>query len=352
MHVDYGFRLIKHLKIRSDIKAARMVVRFMAHKNFDALLELLQLHGDLHGPVRGDDGVVRFLALSPGRPPDLASLRTQIPPKKYLLHPQETILSYSPADGYHHHIEGVRPTILFGLHPCDLAAIQYLDQVFLGEAPDPIYSARRSDLMLIGISCTPDEFCSCHRSPSSLPAASDLFFTVVDGGYAVTSGSPCGDELIESAQNLFEERDIATPEDTRSFFGQPLSGRPGREPDAGIPEWQELSDHCLGCGACSLCCPTCYCFDVQEFACFDGCTATRIRQWDNCLSKSFAEVAGGISFRKDRAERFRYRYRHKYRGFGPLQGIPSCVGCGRCRSFCPAGLDLRPLAERMKGGVP
>jgi formate hydrogenlyase subunit 6/NADH:ubiquinone oxidoreductase subunit I len=63
-------------------------------------------------------------------------------------------------------------------------------------------------------------------------------------------------------------------------------------------------------------------------------------------------VAGGVNFCKDRAERFRYRYRHKYRGFGALQGVPSCVGCGRCRVACPADLDLRPLAERLDGGAP
>lgn len=53
----------------------------------------------------------------------------------------------------------------------------------------------------------------------------------------------------------------------------------------------------------------------------------------------------------NRAKRFRYRYIHKYRGFGPLQGIPGCVGCGRCRAVCPTGLDLRPLAVRLEGAA-
>ena len=124
------------------------------------------------------------------------------------------------------------------------------------------------------------------------------------------------------------------------------------EPDPLLPDWQLLAEHCLGCGACSFSCPTCACFDVLEVGGLDGRSAERLRCWDNCLFKSHAQVAGGLSFQKDLACRFRYRYRHKYSGFGQLSGIPGCVGCGRCRAVCPSGLDLRLLAERLAGGGP
>jgi ferredoxin len=246
--------------------------------------------------------------------------------------------------------EDLHPLTLFGLHPCDLAAINYLDRLFLGDDPDSLYIARRSALTLIGVSCTPDEFCSCHKTPSPLPALSDLFLQTVDGGFIVTSGSPRGDELLGEVEELLYEREISVPEDTRRFFGQPLSYR--CKIDVSPEKFQELADHCLGCGACSICCPTCSCFDVFECGGLDDSSAERMRQWDNCLFKGHGQVAGGMSFRKDRAERFRYRYHHKYRGFGALQGIAACVGCGRCRVACPAGLDLRPLAEQPEGGAP
>ena len=327
-----------------------MATRFIANHNLAALLERLRLSAELHGPVRGDDGVVRFAAIAPGTLPDLSAVRTLLPPKKYLLHPQETILNYTAEAGYQMPIEDVRPLILFGLHPCDLAGINYLDQIFLGDTPDPLYAACRPTITLVGVSCTSDNFCSCHLLASPLKALFDLYFNIVDGGFVVTSGSFRGGELLERVKDILEERVVAVPEDARRYFGHAVVESVRPELDATLPEWQELADRCLGCGACSICCPTCYCFDVLEFCGLDSCSASRVRQWDNCLFKSHAEVAGGVNFRKNKAERFRYRYCHKYRGFGPLQGIPSCVGCGRCRAVCPAGLDLRTLAEQLEGG--
>ena len=70
-----------------------------------------------------------------------------------------------------------------------------------------------------------------------------------------------------------------------------------------------------------------------------------MREWDNCLFVTHGEVAGGANFRATRLERLRYRFLHKYCGFSPLQGMTSCVGCGRCKQACPVGIDLRELIE-------
>ena len=327
-----------------------MAEQLLVDQNMELFLERLRLYGDVVGPVRGEDGMVRFTSLAQDTLPDLSAVRSMLPPKKYLLHPREIILTYSKHVGYQQPPEERCSRILFGLHPCDLASINYLDSIYLGEDPDPLYAARRSCLTLVGISCTPDEFCSCQTSLSPLNALSDLFLNAVPEGFLVTSATLRGEELLGGMTGLLEDCEMDSPEDQRRFFSKPGSNRRYLELDATLPEWQELADHCLGCGACSLCCPTCSCFDVLECGGLDGASAERVRQWDNCLFKSHAQVAGGMSFRKERAERFRYRYRHKYIGFGPLQGIPACVGCGRCRVFCPAGLDLRPLAQRLGGG--
>lgn len=325
---------------------------FISDRNYESFFERLRTNGELWGPLRCDDGVVRQAPIKAGTSPDFSARRTLLPFKKYLLHPLETIMTYTLAAGYREPDSTVSPLTLIGLHPCDLAAISYLDMIFNAENPDPLYAARRNKLTLIGSSCTPDDFCSCHLSPSPLKASYDLFIRHIGGGCYVSSGSQCGDELLSTLKGIVEERDGVLPEDTRRFFGQ-LNNLPAyTEPDADLPDWQSLADHCLGCGGCSICCPTCCCFDVLEQGALDGSSAERVRRWDGCLFKSHAEVAGGFSFQRERAQRFRYRYRHKYLGFGPLQGIPGCVGCGRCRAVCPAGLDLRPLAERLERGAP
>jgi ferredoxin len=321
---------------------------YLHHTKLAAFTRLLQQQGAVYAPQKCQDGITRYGHLQPGDVPDLSLLRSMMPPKKYLLHPEETILTYTAANGYQEPLETSAPWFLFGVHPCDLAAIAYLDALLLTGPMDHLYANRRTNLTLIGVSCTPDRYCSCHEQRTSFPAACDLFFHQDDDGWWLTVHSDHGTALLQSLAAVIEYHEGMPKNDTKEHFTR--HPEPAvTEPDWQHPGWQMLADNCLGCGACSVVCPTCSCFDIREQSRFADETIRRLRSWDNCLFGSHSEVAGGYRFARNRRERFQYRYRHKYLGFGALHGSASCTGCGRCRAFCPMKLDLRELDRQLQG---
>ena len=316
---------------------------FLPASSITRFLAALAPFGEVHGPVLSDDDVLILGRIESPAALRLDYQRTLLPPKKYLLPPRETVLTYSPDTSYRQSLP-TQNFVLLGLHPCDLAGIAYLDRAFAAAEPDPLYQARRRNLTLIGISCEPDEYCFCTEVGTAVPSIFDLYMHRAPDGFHIETGSSRGEKIFAEVAALLEEGEC--------FAAAPLpcgiegdilaTARRGETfPDSRL--WDDFAARCLSCGACSLCCPTCYCFDVRESADLNGETARRRREWDNCLFMEFGEVAGGFNFRKSRRERFQYRYQHKYLGFGPVRGIVACVGCGRCREVCPVRIDLLEL---------
>ena len=156
----------------------------------------------------------------------------------------------------------------------------------------------------------------------------------------------------------------ATDEDVRAAGGavDGAAERMGRHMDAHDlrdllaanlehPRWDDVADRCLTCGNCTLVCPTCFCSTVEDHTDLTGENAERWRTWDSCFSVDHSYIHGG-SVRPSNRSRYRQWMTHKLGTWHDQFGTSGCVGCGRCITWCPVGIDITEevAAIRATGG--
>jgi len=249
---------------------------------------------------------------------------------------------------------------LIGVRPCELHAIRIQDRVFLGGAyVDPTYQALRGGAFVVAVNCgEPGGSCFC-ASMGTGPfvdqgdegAGYDLALTeIVDGEvsrFTVDAGSERGAAVLE---RLPRRPAIAADEQAVAAVRRDATGRMGRALDTtGIrellsqtlehPRWEAVAQRCLACGNCTMVCPTCFCTRVEDTSSLTGETAERRRRWDSCFTTDFSYVHGG-SIRRSGASRYRQWLTHKLGTWFDQFGSSGCVGCGRCITWCPVGIDL------------
>ncbi|MDI6870204.1 MAG: 4Fe-4S dicluster domain-containing protein [Bacillota bacterium] len=316
---------------------------------------------EVYAPERQASGEVIFARLTDPARVVTEYTRTTLPLKKFFSLPSEVMFRFSVDRGYEvpEEIASVHRRVIFGAHACDLHALQILDRTFLHDQPDPYYAQRRESTALIGLSCTPDELCFCNSFGTGFVSDGyDLFFAAVPGGFFVQIGTTRGNDLIGMAKDLFAPADEADLLAYRRYLKEhngkftrevTTSALPGiLELETGSALWGEAADRCLGCGSCSMVCPTCYCFSVSDRLDLSLKTGERRRTWDSCLFKEYATVAGGHNFRPGRDARLRQRLFHKFVDFPARFERYACVGCGRCTAACPAGIDFVALIKDLR----
>ena len=260
---------------------------------------------------------------------------TVLPPKKYLVPPREVLLNYN-LDASRIRANIVRvPTVIIGLHTCDLHAIKLLDRVFQ-QCLAP---------------CTDHSFCRDMGTASSADGY-DIHILELDDVYALNVNTRKGLILLEGFHHAFE----AMPSDMERINGR-YAEKWEKFPyrlDFDIVEmsdllagcyeselWDELGERCLACGMCTQVCPTCYCFDVTDEADLALEEGQRVRRWDSCQIHQFARVAGGHDFRAKLSARQRHRFMRKGKYQWDGFGLVGCVGCGRCATSCL--VDITPI---------
>ena len=254
------------------------------------------------------------------------------------------------------------PFTVFGVRACDCRSFDILDRVFLEEPADTYYQTRRENGTVITLACSkPAETCFCGTFgiDAADPAGDVTCWMTEDTLYwrANTTKGAALTEKLTLLKDCNEEAVLAQQEKVRNIIEKlplnslDLSGFDGEHlmDWFNSPAWAELSESCLGCGTCTFVCPTCQCYDVQDFD--TGKEVKRFRCWDSCMYSDFTMMAHGTN-RPTQKERFRQRFMHKLVYFpSKNDGIYGCVGCGRCLQKCPIHMNIVKVARKLKEGV-
>ncbi len=315
-----------------------------------ALIDHLGGYGEVIAPHRKGDVSYSFETVKDSSQVILDYNRTLLPLKKSFLPPAEKLLGFSLKNSTASQVEvAIEPKVYFAIHSYEMQSILRLDHSMLSGNVESNYLKRRTKSRFVGISFTPDEF---HFSESVGIAIEDMegfdiFLNEVEGEFQLYVLTENGRLLIHD----FDKLKTTEPEIVEGRkFKKKIRYHYNRLPRVfqyayNSEVWADVASRCVGCGACNLTCPTCFCFDVCDEVTVTAEDGMRQRTWDSCMLNTFAEVAGGENFREKTVNRTRHRLYRKFKYITDEEGLPWCVGCGRCTAFCPAGISLPDIVN-------
>lgn len=286
--------------------------------------------------------------------------------KKYLFPPRQKIFGITRNGGDEFVYDPQPPDppryAFLGVRACELAAIDVQDRVFARQVPDPYYAAARRNALFIAVNCPEPGgtcFCASMDTGPRCKGGFDLALTELRTSFAIEIGSERGRKLVESL-----ERQVAD-DNTRHLVDlmmQNAAGHMGRTLDTGDlpailmnrlehPHWNTVANKCMACANCTLVCPTCFCSNVEDKTDLTGNHAQRWRTWGSCFTLDFSYHTGGY-VRSSIAGRYRQWLTHKLAGWHEQFESSGCVGCGRCITWCPVGIDITAEAATIASEAP
>ncbi len=294
----------------------------------------------------------------------LGTFRPVQPLKSLVFRPRELLGALFGEPG----LPALELRIVLGVKNCDLSALQIHDFVLRKNTPpDPYYAQLREQTILVSCDCTDcREVCFCPAvGEQPYPKAGyDINLSPQTSGFIVDAGSERGEALLQTAQEFLQpatEPDLQVRQQNRDAIYRRVADQaasvgltPGLDlqgavvKSEGQPLWKAFAEDCVECGACNFVCCTCHCFLLRDGQ-TGGRMPERVKQWDSCLHKNFARVAGGANPRQRRTERLYNRFDKKFNFFPQVLGHYACDGCGRCTEACTGQIDIRRVLKEAVG---
>ena len=251
---------------------------------------------------------------------------------------------------------------VIGVRSCDLHALAIQDRVFLhGPHPDPEYAARREGLFLVAMNCSRSAatcFCASMNTGPSVTDGADLVLTELVTGFVVRVGTEAGahvlgglcerEPTLDELTAANEVPQCAAVQQTRRINAATVHDTLMNNLEH--PRWADVSKRCLSCANCTMVCPTCFCSTVNEVTDLAGDRTTRERVWESCFNEEHSHTASG-AIHPTTKSRYRQWLTHKLATWIDQFDTSGCVGCGRCITWCPVGIDITEEVAAMEGGA-
>ncbi|NQT24591.1 4Fe-4S dicluster domain-containing protein [candidate division KSB1 bacterium] len=308
--------------------------------------------------TEGQDGQTRLAPFSKEKTCILDGFRSVDPTKILYYMPREKVLPVETSN---------KKRIVAGVKACDVKAMQVLDTALAGEDfVDPVYQAWREDTVLISTDCSstaPTCHCTILGGTPYAESGFDLNLSKLGDSYIIQTGSEKGEAFLKFLEKNADvqksnDADVKAVQDNRKKMADQVAAQnkdlersdnyPNLRKDMD-KEWPVASETCVGCGACTNICPTCYCLILNDET--KAQQFVKVRGYDSCQWHGYARVAGGDSPRPKMSQRFRNRYLCKFLFMQSNFNQLGCTGCGRCTEACAGNIDFRKVVKRIVDGV-
>ena len=260
---------------------------------------------------------------------------------------------------FEQHQPAVDNIAFIGARACDLAAFRLQQQHFLKpQATDPWFKQRMSHMLIVAVHCSHASatcFCSNTGDGPEVEQNFDIAMHELDDGFIVQAGSYNGEKILALLQldAISDEQTQQAEQQLAQCASQQTRQLPDQVQHRLLTQldnahWQQIGERCLSCGNCTAVCPTCFCHQQHDELSMPDDTGIHFRQWSSCFTHNHSYISGH-SFRPDSASRYRQWATHKFANWFEQYGRSGCVGCGRCISWCPVGIDVTAELQQLCG---